>query len=131
MLDTPVERRWVALHELLTRPGADVPPPPSNPPPWAAGRVDRGQAVWRALRARLIEPERLTSIEAPVYLAVAADSHPWFTGAANRLAAQFTSATVEIYPGNHVRPPHISEADRFLAALRALWTAAGDAAPTR
>jgi pimeloyl-ACP methyl ester carboxylesterase len=128
MLHTPVERRWMALHELLTRPGADVPPPPAQPPPWAAGRVDRGQLVWRALRARPIDPQRLASIEAPVYLPVAADSHPWFTCAANRLAAQLAGATVEIYPGNHVRPPHVSEPDRVLAALRALWAAAGDTA---
>jgi hypothetical protein len=128
MHDTPVEQRWVALHELLTRPGADVPPPPPNPPPWAAGRVDRGQQVWQALQAHRIDPERLGSIKAPVYFAVAADSHPWFTQAANRLAARFARATVEVYPGNHVRPPHVSDADRFLAALRALWAAAGDTA---
>ena len=90
--------------------------------------MDRGQQVWRALRAWPLEPARLASIRAPVYLPVAADSHPWFTDAAHRLAALFTNATVEIYPGNHVRPPHVSDADRFVAALRALWAAAGDAA---
>ena len=107
--------------------GTDVPPQPPRPPPWAAGRVDRGQQVWRALRAWPIDPERLASIKAPVYLPVAADSHPWFTDVAHRLATRFASATVETYPGNHVRPPHVSDPDRFLAALRALWSAAGDA----
>lgn len=126
MLDTPAQKRWVAFHELLTRPGADIPPPPPNPPPWAAGRVARGEQVWRALRAHLIPAYRLASIAVPVYLPVAADSHPWFADAAHRLADQFPTATVEIFPGNHVRPPHVSATERFLTRLRALWREAGD-----
>ena len=126
MFDTPAERRWETFHQLLTRPGADVPPPPPNPPPWAAGRVARGEQVWRALRAHPIPAERLASITAPVYLPVAADSHPWFVDAAHQLADRFQTATVDVYPGNHVRPPHVSEADRFVAALRSLWATAGD-----
>lgn len=129
MLDTPPDRRWEMFHRLLTRPGAAVPPPPPNPPVWAAGRVAHGERVWRALRAHPIATERLRSITAPVYLPVAADSHPWFTDAAHRLAERFESARVEVYPGNHVRPPHVAEAERFVAALRALWAAAGDPAP--
>jgi pimeloyl-ACP methyl ester carboxylesterase len=128
MLDTPPDRRWETFHHLLTRPGADVPPPPPNPPAWAAGRVARGEQVWRALRVHPIPAERLRSITAPVYLPVAADSHPWFTDAARSLAERFVSANVEIYPGNHVRPPHVAEAERFVAALRSLWAAAGDPA---
>jgi pimeloyl-ACP methyl ester carboxylesterase len=126
MLDTPADQRWDTFHELLTRPGADVPPSPPTPPSWAAGRIVRGENVWRALRAHLIPVERLRPIKAPVYLPVAADSHPWFTDAAYRLADWFPAATVEIYPGNHVRPPHVSAAERFVAALRTLWAAAGD-----
>jgi pimeloyl-ACP methyl ester carboxylesterase len=127
MLDTPAEQRWETFHRLLTRPGADVPPPPPKPPAWAAGRVARGEQVWRALRAHPIPAERLRSITAPVYLPVAADSHPWFTDAAHSLAERFGSATVEVYPGNHVRPPHVARAAQFVAALRSLWAAAGDA----
>ena len=128
MLHTPADRRWEEFHRLLTRPGADVPPPPPNPPPWAPLRVARGEQVWEALRAHLIGADRLAAITAPVYLPVAADSHPWFTDAARRLAAQFPVATVEVFPGNHVRPPHVSDAGRFVARLRALWAAAGDSA---
>jgi len=129
MLDTPADRRWETFHELLTRPGADVPPPPPNPPPWAPGRVARGEDVWRALRTHAIPIEQLRPIKAPVYLPVAADSHPWFTDAAYRLAGGFSAATVEMYPGNHVRPRHVSAAERFVAALRTLWAAAGDPSP--
>ncbi len=128
MLHTPADRRWEEFHRLLTRPGADVPPPPPNPPPWAPLRVARGEQVWEALRAHLIGADRLAAVTAPVYLPVAADSHPWFTDAAHRLAAQFPLATVEVFPGNHVRPPHVSDAARFVARLRALWAAAGDPA---
>jgi pimeloyl-ACP methyl ester carboxylesterase len=126
MLDTPAEQRWTSFHKLLTRPGADIPPPPPNPPSWAAARVARGEQVWRALRAHLIPAQRLASITVPVYLPVAADSHPWFTDAAHHLAERFTNATVEIFPGNHVRPPHVSASERFVARLRALWRSAGD-----
>jgi pimeloyl-ACP methyl ester carboxylesterase len=126
MLHTPPDQRWESFHRLLTRPGADVPPPPPNPPPWAPVRVARGERVWEALRAHLIGADRLAAVTAPVYLPFAADSHPWFADAAHRLAAQFPAATVEVYPGNHVRPPHVTEARRFVAALRELWASAGD-----
>src|SRR3954447_27075168 len=89
MLDTPADQRWETFHRLLTRPGADVPPPAPKPPSWAAGRIARGEDVWRALRAHTIPTERLRPIKAPVYLPVAADSHPWFTDAAYRLADGF------------------------------------------
>jgi pimeloyl-ACP methyl ester carboxylesterase len=124
MLHTPAERRWEEFHRLLTRPGADVPPPPPNPPPWAARRIARGEQVWEALRAHLIGADRLAALTAPVFLPVAADSHPWFTDAAHRLAAQLPSATVEVFPGNHVRPPHVGEPERFAARLRELWAGA-------
>jgi pimeloyl-ACP methyl ester carboxylesterase len=122
MLRTPPELRWPIFHDLLTRPGADVPPPPAEPPAWASQRVDRGGDIWRALRAESLSPALVGAFAGPVYLPYADDSHPFFATTAHTLAGLFPDARVEEYRGNHIRPPHVSEPARFAAALRERWS---------
>jgi pimeloyl-ACP methyl ester carboxylesterase len=122
MLHTAPDRRWPVFHELLTRPGADVPPPPATPPPWAHERVARGGDIWRALRAAALTPAQIGAFTRPVYLPYADDSHPFFADTAHTLAKLFPDARVDEYAGNHIRPPHVSEPARFATALRKLWS---------
>ncbi|GIJ50797.1 hypothetical protein Val02_76830 [Virgisporangium aliadipatigenens] len=122
MLHTPPEQRWPVFHELLTRPGSDIPPPPTSPPAWAHERVDRGGDIWRALRATSLTPAQIGAFTRPVYLPYADDSHPFFADTAHTLAELFPAARVDEYHGNHIRPPHVSEPERFATALRNLWS---------
>jgi pimeloyl-ACP methyl ester carboxylesterase len=136
MLHTPADARWEPFHELLDPPGgaratagagpgagadraAGRPVSPAALPTWVADRVDRGAEIWRALRVTELEPAALARYRGRVYLPVAGDSNPRFRTVAERLAAVFPDATVEVYPDcTHTEPPHARHAARFAAALR-------------
>lgn len=111
---------------ILNTGSGSVSEPPSGPQPeWMAKRPAGLHAMTSAFRRHHLDVEELRHFDRPVYLAVGGKSHPVEMRKAERLAAIFPDARVEIYEDrHHFDPPHRAEAARFANALRDLWSRA-------
>lgn len=135
---TPDENAyWQEIYRLMDLPPADrmegfarlnagsgkMSPPSGPQPDWMAKRPAGIQAMNLAFRRADIDPERLRRFDRPVYLAVGGLSHPSELRKAERLAAIFPDARLDLYQERqHMDPPHRAEAARFTRALRELWS---------
>jgi pimeloyl-ACP methyl ester carboxylesterase len=122
----PAERLRVFLQRQLA-PGAELPPPPSGPPPdWMAHRPAGINAFVDAILRYRLDPERLRAFPRPVYYSYGSLSSPDWQEMRDRLAALFPDFTSELYVGaSHVSTSHQREPARVASALLQLWSRAG------
>jgi pimeloyl-ACP methyl ester carboxylesterase len=119
----PPAERITAFLRLQLRPGVELPPRPSGPPPpWMANRPAGIEAFTAAARTHLISDNRFAAMRAPVYYSYGDLSNEEWERRRDRLGQRFTDFTSELYVGcHHLNTSHTAQPARVAGALYQLW----------